>query len=695
MPHVAVLAYSISAVVFGLFGAYLLLGWRSTRQGLALLIAVACNLAWASANALPMLVPLGLFSPLIWALDVVRQAAWFGFLLMLLEPIAGPRQRWPVVATAIVVGAEAVALVGSAFGFPWVYTGPDPVLASYLAGAVLGLVLVEQVFRSVPGAQRWAIKPLCLGLAAGYIFELYLFAGAFLFGRPDPEVLAVRGLAHALTIPLIALSAGRNPDWALRIGVSRETVFHSTALALSGVYLLVIAGAGYYVRYVGGDWGRALQLTLFFAGLLLLGMFLFSGAQRARLRVFLNKHLFKYRYDYRAEWLRFTQALSTANGSLDLGESVIKALSDLVESPGGVLWLRDAAGQYVPYARLNHVPVEATEAGEGALARFLDEREWVVNLEEYRSGSGSYESLALPNWLSAVADAWLVLPLKSGGALIGFAVLSAPRTPVEVNWEVLDLLKTAQRQAASYLASMLAAEALLESRKFDSFNRMSAFVVHDLKNLVAQLALMLRNSERHRNNPEFQADMIATVAHVESRMRSLMTQLQDKSPIDPPRKVDLRTMLERLRFAQRHERPEITMELSGAGSVDVMAHPQRLERVVGHVLQNALEATSEDGHVHVRLEHKGAGSVQLSVEDDGCGMTKEFVRERLFRPFQTSKPGGMGIGAFEVQQYIHEVGGRIVVESEPGKGTQILIELPCAPRREEIEMKFSAMTQES
>lgn len=693
MSELAGVAYSIAFSAYALFGLYLLPGWRKRPRGGFLLLAVGASALWALANVFVVRNPSSMAHTLAWVSDTARQVCWLALVITLVQTVSKGTVRWPMVVAAIVAFAQLLGVFAIEAGF---LPLTSLHLGSFLAGAVLGLVLVEQLFRTVPAESRWAVKPLCLALSAGYVFELYLFADGFLFGILDADVWAVRGIAHVLTLPLIAVSAGRNPDWAFRITVSRQAVFHSTALALSGGYLLVISAAGYYVRFVGGDWGRALQLTLLFAGLLLLSVFLVSGAQRARLRVFLNKHLFPYRYDYRSEWLRFTQALSSADGALDLGESVIKGLSDLVESPGGVLWLRESGGHgYSVHSRLNHPAIAVMEDEGSAFCRFLAEREWVINLEEYRSGATNYETLVLPVWLSEISSAWLVLPLKSGGVLVGFVVLSAPRTPVDVNWEVLDLLKTAQAQAASYLSRMQAMEALIESRKFDSFNRMSAFVVHDLKNLVSQLSLMLKNAERHKHNPAFQEDMLETVANVESRMRGLMAQLQEKRSIDPPRRVELNALVERLRQAKRHQRPTIDFEAGDGTAVEVIAHPDRLERVIGHVLQNALEATAGDGRVTVSIMPTGDGSVVLSVDDNGCGMSKEFVRERLFRPFQSSKTGGMGIGAFEAQQYIREIGGSIAVDSEPGKGTRVAITLPVVARETRDEVQAAVMTQGS
>ncbi len=410
---------------------------------------------------------------------------------------------------------------------------------------------------------------------------------------------------------------------------------------------------------------------------MLLGALLFSGSQRARLKVLLSKHLFPYRYDYRTEWLRFTQALASADKGLDLGQSVVKALSDLVESPGGALWLRDSYGKFAPYARLNRPAADVIESMDSELCRFLDEREWIIDLEEYRSRPRHYDGLVLPDWLSSLPDAWLVIPLRSTDSLLGFVVLATPRAPFDVDWEVLDLLKTAQRQAAGYLERMLAAEALLEARKFDSFNRMSAFIVHDLKNLVAQLSLMLKNAERHGHKPEFQQDMLETVSHVESRMRGLMTQLQEKRPIDSPRGVDIVQILRSVCESKRCQSPVVQLLDPLPRQAMVLAHRERLERIIGHVVQNALDATIEDGKVTAQLSLAGDGRASLVIADTGCGMSADFLRDRLSRPFQTTKASGMGIGVFETRQYLNEIGGDLQFESEVGRGTRATILLPC------------------
>ena len=201
---------------------------------------------------------------------------------------------------------------------------------------------------------------------------------------------------------------------------------------------------------------------------------------------------------------------------------------------------------------------DGAEDLDGSFARFLQDSGWVVNLEEFRFAPDRYGELQLPAWLSAIPNAWLVVPLANGPDLFGFVVLATARTPIDVNWEVNDLLKTAGRQAASFLGQMQATEALLEARKFDAFNRMSAFVVHDLKNIVAQLSLMLRNAERHRDNPEFQKDMLMTVEHSVERMKQLMMQLREgTAPVEASHRVDLAAAIRRIEHAKAGQQPAL------------------------------------------------------------------------------------------------------------------------------------------
>jgi putative PEP-CTERM system histidine kinase len=246
---------------------------------------------------------------------------------------------------------------------------------------------------------------------------------------------------------------------------------------------------------------------------------------------------------------------------------------------------------------------------------------------------------------------------------------------------VRDLLRTAASQAAGYLAQAQAVEALLEARKFDAFNRMSAFVVHDLKNIVTQLSLMLKNAKRLRDNPEFQQDMLDTVENSLEKMRQLMLQLREgEKPHGIASGVDLGEIARRLAHAATGKGRHLELQLQAG--VSTRGHVERVERVIGHVVQNAFDATPVDGRVCLHLEAQGSQAV-VRVEDSGCGMTVDFIQNRLFKPFQTTKSSGMGIGAHESAQYVQELGGKISVESIVNHGTTVTISLPLFHARVE------------
>ena len=670
-------SYGLALAGYLAFAVRVAIGARESPRARLLIAALAATALWAGSSLAMGLAASPLTSLAGNLADALRYGAWFAFLACLVRP-TDTSATGPVASrnAFIAVGAILVAsvLLGDAFtAEPSSAFGPRAGYLLRLGLAVFGLILVERLVRRVHPHRRWSIKPLAAGLAGIFGLELLLYADAMLFGHVDSDIWVSRGLANFIVIPFLAIATARNTGWTVDLHLSRGAVLYSTALLISGAFLLAVAGAGYFVRYFGGDWGRALQIELLFTAMLLLVVVAWSGRFRAKLKVFVSKHFFSYRYDYREEWLRFTRTLSNESPMQGLQERTVTALANLVESPAGALWLREESRGYVMAARWNVPAIDGAERDDGPLARFLGETGWIISIPELRNTPEQYRGLASPAWLDAFPSPWLIIPLASGSELLGFVVLGTPRATIEIDWEVRDLLKTASRQAASYLGQIRATEALLEARKFDAFNRMSAFVVHDLKNLVAQLSLMLANAQRHRANPAFQADMLATVEHVVGRMNGLMLQLRTGTdPVEKSRHVDVAALLRRVGAAKAD--PRVTIEDEFA-STPVLGDEARLEHVIGHLLQNAIDAIPAAGRVTVRLEGDDKSAV-IAVSDNGIGMTPEFIRERLFKPFETTKSSGMGIGMYESQQYVGSLGGDIQVDSEPGVGTRVRVRLP-------------------
>jgi putative PEP-CTERM system histidine kinase len=666
-------------------------GFKQLGAARAFLGAIAATAAWGWCAIATRFVAGPVVPLLASAFDWLRYVLWLACVLNLLRTShrSGRFGKALVPIAAALVGLElALSLLRSVDGTAGAWLA-RATFASALSLPVFGLVLVEQLYRNLSEDSRWSSKPFCLALTLLFVFDIYFFSHAALFNRFDPDAVSIRGAIHSVCVPLLWVASMRQSKRHSELRLSRATAFHTATLLLVGLYLLFISGIGYYVRRFGGDWGSALQLALLFVAAAGLVTMLLSGSLRARLRVFVGKNFFSYRYDYRAEWLRFTAMLSASATPQEIGVSVIRGLADMVESTAGALWfkgLNDAA--FVRTSQWNLARAAGTLETEAPLARFLAGKGWIIDVDEYRSAPQRYEGLVLPSWLLDVPSLWLLVPLQVGEDLIGFVALAHARTPVQVNWEVRDLLKTASRQAAGFLAQMHATESLLEARKFEAFNRMSAFVVHDLKNIVTQLSLMLKNAKRLHANPEFQQDMLATIENSLDKMRQLMLQLREgEANASGFSGVDLVPIARRLgTLAEQRGR---RLELRAGDSVVTRGNEARIERVLGHVVQNAIDATGPEGRVWLEVE-RAAGQARVVVGDTGQGMSEEFVRTRLFKPFNTTKQGGMGIGAYESFEYLKELGGSIDVASELHKGTIVTIRLPLLETQTRSDLEMSS-----
>ncbi|HEY0584514.1 MAG TPA: XrtA/PEP-CTERM system histidine kinase PrsK [Pseudoduganella sp.] len=675
MPtSITAFSYASAALAFLLFSVLVLTGWRQRPDqrphqrvlACASLLTVLWGAVMSSATGVP-------WAP--WVLHLaewLRNAAWTGVLLAMLglwQRGARTFQASVAVYGAMLLASLLAPQLPGALAFHALAIGR-------LGMAVLGMLLVEQLYRDRSMQVRWAMKFICLGLGALFAYDFYLYSDMLLLRELDPELWAARGLVNALIVPLLAISLLRRASWPSQLAVSRRIAFHSAALLGSAVYLLAMSMAAYYLRFVGGSWGGLMQLAFLFGATFLLAGVLFSGSFRAWLKVFISKHFYRYNYDYREEWLAFTRTLSATGPNL--GERTISALAELVESQGGALWIRREQ-RFEPLASWHVQAQQASEPADSAFCQLMESKQWLVEVAAHALHD---PAVPLPAWLLAFPKAWLVVPLLLQGRLAGFVVLMAARSEVKLNWEVLDLLKIAGTQAASYLAQQEADNALMLARQFDSFNRLSTFVVHDLKNLVAQLSLMTANAEKHADNPEFQRDMMETVTLSVQKMKLMLQKLSRTASPERAVPQDIGQLLAQAVALKAAFEPKPSLQLAEAG-LKVLAEGERLERVLGHLIQNAIEATPRDGKVCVRLARDG-GSVLVEVADTGAGMSEEFIRERLFKPFDSTKSAGMGIGAFESREYIHQLGGTLQVRSTPEQGTTFTVSLPLY-RQQTIE----------
>jgi putative PEP-CTERM system histidine kinase len=560
------------------------------------------------------------------------------------------------------------------------YLGRDIRLLAHVIFAILGLIMVEQLYRNASFDLRWAIKFLCMGLGGLFFIDFIVYSKSLLFFRLDNLLWYSRGLINAVIAPLLALSILRLQTEKPRITFSRKLVFHTTVLFGSGIYLVLMSLAGFYIRDYGGNWGEIAQIIFLFLAVLIFLIFVLSGKMRALTKVFLNKHFFHYRYDYRDEWIKLSKTISELNSIDELSGFIIKTMADLVDSSGGGLWLKNDQGDFY-LAEEHHLGFIAPPvvSAESSLITFIKTKRWVIDFFELFHKPEVYQDVDLVEWDAEKNNVWLLIPLFRQNEIAAFVVLTKARVVRKLNWEDHDLLKTVGMQLTNALALNRTSDELTRSRQFEAYNRLSAYLVHDLKNLVAQIALIVKNAEKHKHNPEFIDDSVETLQNVVNKIEFLLSQLrQGKIKENGKTIINLVEIISDVAIQQAGNKP--TLQLTAhKNRVEVVGEKEKMTAILGHLVQNAQDATDENGFVKMELGTDNTHAI-IKVSDSGTGMDSKFIAERLFKPFDTTKGNaGMGIGVYEARDYILKHAGQISVDSEVGKGTLFTIKLPLAP----------------
>jgi putative PEP-CTERM system histidine kinase len=683
MVNIGALSYGAAAFGWLVLFLLLLIKWRGCLQGGLLLAAALTSLLWAMRASFYAATQATGLDWLYLFLEVARNVTWLLFLTLLLEPLV--RGNWAdrsflwigsalVSYGTLLLGIELGELLG--VGIP--FEAPtDAAILGHVGLAIAGLVLIEQLFRNTHRQWRGATRFFYLGLGLMFAYDFFLYTHALLFKSLSATMWEVRGLVGAMIVPLIGVAAIHHASWTKEAFVDRRMVFYPTTIFGAGIYTLTIAVVGYYVKAYGDLWSPLLHVAFMASAGILLAVFLFSQPLRAKGLGLRNKDFFSYKYDYREEWLKFVRTLSTGESNEPLRQRAIRAAAEIVQSPGGLLWTRRERGNFTLQASWNlNEPEVRQEPANTALVRFLQQHQAVFELGQYVRNPELYADLTLPHWLWEVPDAWLVVPLPHGDALKGFLVLAQNPTGPRLTWEDRDLLQTAGQQVASFIVLLEANEALWEARQFEAFHRLAAYVVHDLKNIAAQLALVVANANRHKTNPLFVEDAFRTVANATERMNRLLGQLRKDPPSGRIWLGSLTAAARQAVAARAARRPVPALRIDPDDDPSVRVDQERLAAVLEHLIQNAQEATTENGLVEVAVFSEEQMAV-VAIRDDGCGMDERFMRERLFRPFSTTKGNaGMGIGVYESYEFARGAGGELTATSAPGEGATFFLRLP-------------------
>jgi putative PEP-CTERM system histidine kinase len=659
------------------------------RQRTALMVALAATASWGMTVFING--PVGF--PAMFA-ETLRNLAWLGFLFALHRSVDMASQPRTITLT---YGALLLVLVlQSVFDGATLYISTEPTLAAAsriveqsgqllrMIFAIGAVVLVHNLYTGTAPEARWGVSLPMAALASMWMYDLNLYTIAYLSETRALELIATRGPGMALLAPVFGLASRRNSNWRLKL--SRSVTFQSVSLVAIGFYLLGMVLLAAALQLIGGAHAPLAQVTLIFIMSMVALMTLPSGKFRAWLKVVIAKNFFQHRYDYRAEWMRFADTIGFPSHDADpFHERVIKSLADIFESPAGMLLTRDEEDRLVLQARWNWPTADVpTFAGNSHAIPFFESTGHILLMDAVRAGSDErVDPRAVPQWLYDEGRAWAVVPLVHFGRLTGMAVLARPPIQRDLDWEDLDMMRVVGRQLASYLAESTSQQALAESRQFEQFNRRFAFVMHDIKNLVSQLSILSRNAEKHGRNPDFQADMVETLKSSVDKMNDLLKRLSQHSQTRNAQieLVDIEKTIAGVIHAKRLIYPietDLTPGMLAHGDVG------RIETILNHLVQNAIEATGDGSPVRIGTSRQGH-QIAIRVSDNGCGMTEAFVANQLFKPFESTKEGGFGIGAYEARALAQSIGGTLRVDSRLGKGTRMTLLLPAAAIEQPVE----------
>ncbi|HEX8621135.1 MAG TPA: XrtA/PEP-CTERM system histidine kinase PrsK [Allosphingosinicella sp.] len=662
--------HALAALLYGALALWQLRRWKEDGGNRRLVAAFAVTSAWAIFVAFQGPHSLG-----AGVAEAARNFAFLGFMYAIVGRAADERGQEGVklvyTALAAVIGLQVtVAGVIPQFADKAVLHGALVSTAQVIGLTIAAgsLVLVHNLYGQAAHESRWGIRLPTIALAGMWAYDLHLYTVAWLTRGPVEDLYAMRGAVLAMLVPLFALASRRNSAW--RMQLSRAATFQS--LSLIGIlgYLILMMTASRALEVLGGNWVRIGQVGLVFAITVAAVILLPSGRMRAWSRVIVAKHFFEHRYDYREEWLRFTR---TVGGDAPLGERIIKAIADIAESPSGLLLVPEG-GRFSVAARWNwRDELPDSSAEDSALIAYVERNSHILDFPGFREAPNP--DLKMPAGLASLDSLWAGVPLIHGDRLVGMVLLEHPLVRRPLDWEDFDLFRNVGIQAASYLAEARTQDALADARRFDEFNRRFAFIIHDIKNLVSQLSLVIRNAERHADKPEFREDMIATLHSSVKKMNDLLARLHRGSnnvEAEPVRAIAVGQAVAAVAEVKRRVHP---VELEGDRNVAALADPVRLEQALGHLVQNAIDASPDGAPVRIRCGVQGREAT-IEIADRGEGMSADFIRTRLFQPFASTKESGFGVGAFEARSLIAGMGGRLEVVSRPGAGSRFTVFLP-------------------
>jgi putative PEP-CTERM system histidine kinase len=624
-------------------------------------------------------------------------AVWLGFSLTFARGEPGRYlYRWRWVLLGLGLGLPGLmlgfypALIQDAGPLPppgnWYFRG-HPVVRLLYAGSVAGAVLVltqlEWTFRAAVGTGRWRVKYAVIGLALLFGTRIYTGSQALLYAGPNFQLALLNAAALLLCCLLVGLALYRSRLAALDLYPSAVAIHRSLTVLLSGVYLVVVGLLASWVTRAGGQQAFPIVAFLLLLAAVGLSVLWMSDRVRQRLRRFVSRHFRRPFHDYRQVWSRFAERTSARLDRAELCREVARLISETFEALSVSVWLLDPTRGRLVLAASTSLPAgtqTSVDAGElvPELGKLAGRTPEPVDLERSSERWCRVLRQLNPSFFVEGGPRWCV-PLVSGGEVVGFLVTGDRVAGMPYGPEDLELLTCLAEQLGSALRTLNLSEQLAQAREWEAFQAMSAFLVHDLKNTASTLNLMLRNLPVHFDKPEFREDAIRSLTRCMQHINELITRLTSlRQKLHIQRApTDLESVL-RAALTALGQPPGIEVHTQWPALPPLLLDARAVESILTNLLLNARDAITPPGRISLDVAVQGDW-LCMRVADTGCGMSPEFIAQKLFKPFQTTKKDGLGIGMFQVRTLVEAHGGRLEVQSEPGRGTVFRVWLPLIP----------------
>lgn len=596
-------------------------------------------------------------------------------------------RRWlPIIACfcllvpAVAIGFQNRLLADTASGVRLAWPG-QIVQVFLVIGATAVLMNVERTFRAAVGLMRWQLKFMVIGLATLFLVRIYTSTQFLLFSEINPVLDALNAAALGICSVLGFVSLRRTKRFALDLYPSPTLVYRSFAVILVGAYLFAIGVLAKVIAIVGGGATFSLQAFLLLLALVVLGLLAVSDRVRLWVKRFVGQHLRRPVYDVRKLWRTLSEATAAKVEEVDLCRAAVNWISGTFDLLSATVWLVPQQGESLVFGAstcLSEAEAEALIQSKdkiaGALAK-LQEHAGAIDIDEVRQP-----------WADVVRQ-WhparfphgghrLAIPIVSGPDFLGVIIIGDRVAGVPFSMEEMELLKCVTDQIAADLVRIRLSRKLLEAKEMQAFQTMATFFVHDLKNTAWTLSLLVENLRTHFDRPEFREEAVRSVSKSVARINDLVGRigsLRHQLQLNR-RPADLNEIIESaLKDFAGMSDVTLVKSLAPLASLDV--DREQIHKVMTNLLVNAREASRAGQEIRLSTEQRN-GHVIVSVQDHGCGISPQFLKSHLFKPFQTTKKKGIGIGMFQSKMIVEAHGGRIEVESREGEGTTFRVLLP-------------------